>query len=115
MMHRRYFGNSARAFSSMKSNVITFTMLEEKADTIMKKLSSRGETVGTAETSSGGLISASLFSSPVGKFKLYKKCCCYFFEIIFILYSFYCLIHYLIRSVFDSFQDHSALRAAEYG
>mmetsp|Transcript_20538 Transcript_20538/g.23700 ORF Transcript_20538/g.23700 Transcript_20538/m.23700 type:complete len:209 (-) Transcript_20538:2959-3585(-) len=66
MMHRRYFGNSARAFSSMKSNVITFTMLEEKADTIMKKLSSRGETVGTAETSSGGLISASLFSSPVG-------------------------------------------------
>jgi len=57
------FGSSS---SSEKSGGIDFSTLEEKADKIMKGLLSRQQTVGCAETSSGGLIAASLWSSEVG-------------------------------------------------
>ena len=40
--------------------------LESGAGRIMENLCSRGQTVGVAETTSGGLISAALYSSPVG-------------------------------------------------
>jgi nicotinamide mononucleotide (NMN) deamidase PncC len=41
--------------------------LEEKADAIMSTLSSRNETVAVAETTSGGVLSAALWASPVGQ------------------------------------------------
>lgn len=52
-----------RGFSSVGDSWIN---LEKKADGIMNRLQERGETVGVAETATGGLISAALWSSPVG-------------------------------------------------
>ena len=60
---RRPFGSSS---SNNATAALNFSNLEEKADMIMKELLSKNETVGTAETSSGGLISAALWSSPCG-------------------------------------------------
>eukprot|EP00621_Florenciella_sp_RCC1693_P005711 CAMPEP_0182528274 /NCGR_PEP_ID=MMETSP1323-20130603/4408_1 /TAXON_ID=236787 /ORGANISM="Florenciella parvula, Strain RCC1693" /LENGTH=234 /DNA_ID=CAMNT_0024737375 /DNA_START=105 /DNA_END=809 /DNA_ORIENTATION=- len=44
----------------------SFEALALKGDGVMQTLLSKNETVGVAETSSGGLISASLLASPVG-------------------------------------------------
>ena len=73
------FGNSRNSFSSKntandKPNTTTsaatktvdFSMLEQKADLVMNQLFQKQETVGCAETSSGGLIASSLWSSPIG-------------------------------------------------
>ena len=45
---------------------LSFHDLADKAGELMAKLSLRQETVAVAETSSGGLISASLLASPFG-------------------------------------------------
>jgi len=66
MIRRLILSNRTRTFGSKSSSSITFDLLEEKANKVMNRLLECGETVGTAETSSGGLISAALWSSPVG-------------------------------------------------
>ena len=50
-----------RAFSSNE-----WATLEKQAASVMSELARNEETVGVAETTSGGLVSAALWSSPIG-------------------------------------------------
>lgn len=60
-LHAR-LGRRARAFSTAE-----WSKLETSAGAIVTALSAKSQTVGVAETTSGGLISAALWSSPAAR------------------------------------------------
>mmetsp|Transcript_30854 Transcript_30854/g.35181 ORF Transcript_30854/g.35181 Transcript_30854/m.35181 type:complete len:222 (-) Transcript_30854:154-819(-) len=64
LLHHSIKRNDHRFLSSITPP--NWSTLESKAETIMENLRTKGETVGVAETTSGGLISAALWSSPIG-------------------------------------------------
>ena len=66
LLLRSSLAHASRRTSSAAAGADRWGALESKAGGVVDSLVARSETVGVAETTSGGLISAALFSHPDG-------------------------------------------------